>query len=51
MTQSETIAYWMGKDRETFVTEEEQSRQILGTYYLKPNQRPAAGGMSPIAAM
>src|SRR4051812_13363906 len=36
MSEAETIAYWTGPDRETFVAEEE--RQLIGTYYLKANQ-------------
>ncbi|WP_129790572.1 GNAT family N-acetyltransferase [Sphingosinicella sp. CPCC 101087] len=40
MTESQAIAYWMGEDRETFVAAE--GGEILGTYYLRPNQ--AGGG-------
>ena len=41
MSEAEAIAYWCGNDRETFVAEDETG-EILGTYYLKPNQ--AGGG-------
>lgn len=34
------LAYWMGPDRDTFVTEEDGA--VLGTYYLRANQ--AGGG-------
>jgi L-amino acid N-acyltransferase YncA len=40
MSGKEAIAYWCGGDRETFVAESDG--QIIGTYYLKPNQ--AGGG-------
>lgn len=40
MSEAEALAYWMGDDRETFVAEE--AGEILGTYYLRPNQ--AGGG-------
>ncbi len=36
MTQEDALAYWMGADRETFVTEEDG--RLLGTYYLRANQ-------------
>src|SRR5215212_6215572 len=45
MGEAEAIAYWMGKDRETFVAEDEGG-EVLGTYYLRPNQ---AGGGRHIA--
>jgi L-amino acid N-acyltransferase YncA len=45
MSEEEAIAYWLGKDRETFVAEDEGG-EVLGTYYLKPNQ---AGGGRHIA--
>jgi len=35
MTQADALAYWLGGDRETFVTE--QDGQIVGTYFLRPN--------------
>jgi L-amino acid N-acyltransferase YncA len=40
MTEADALAYWLGADRETFVAEEND--QIVGTYYLRPNQ--AGGG-------
>ena len=45
MSEAEAIAYWMGEDRETLVAEDETG-EIPGTYYLKPNQ---AGGGRHIA--
>jgi len=45
MSEAEAIAYWLGKNRETFIAEDE-SGEILGTYYLKANQ---AGGGRHIA--
>jgi ribosomal protein S18 acetylase RimI-like enzyme len=45
MSEEEAIAYWLGKDRETFVAEGEGG-EILGTYYLRTNQ---AGGGRHIA--
>lgn len=44
MTEEEAIAYWTASDRDTFVVEDD--RQILGTYYLRPNQ---LGGGSHVA--
>lgn len=40
MTKADGLAYWMGVDKETFVTEDDG--RIVGTYYLRPNQ--AGGG-------
>lgn len=40
MTREATIAYWLGPDRTTYVAVADG--QILGTYYIKPNQ--AGGG-------
>lgn len=40
MTSSDALAYWTSPDKETFVAEE--NAQVVGTYYLKPNQ--AGGG-------
>ncbi len=40
MTEAEALAYWMGRDKETFVAEEDGV--VLGTYYMRPNQ--AGGG-------
>jgi ribosomal protein S18 acetylase RimI-like enzyme len=45
MSEAEALAYWMGEDRETFAAEDETG-EILGTYYLRPNQ---AGGGRHIA--
>src|SRR5256885_4149993 len=45
MSEAAALAYWMGEDRETFVAEGENG-EVLGTYYLKPNQ---AGGGRHIA--
>jgi len=36
MTQPESIAFWTGRDCETFVAEE--NGWLLGTYYLRANQ-------------
>jgi ribosomal protein S18 acetylase RimI-like enzyme len=36
MSREEALAYWTGPERETFVAEEDG--QVLGTYYLRPNQ-------------
>jgi L-amino acid N-acyltransferase YncA len=36
MTQEEAIAFWTGRDCETFVIEEDG--HLLGTYYLRANQ-------------
>ncbi|MEM9739531.1 MAG: GNAT family N-acetyltransferase [Pseudomonadota bacterium] len=43
ISESDAIAYWTGNDKKTFVAEVEGD--ILGTYYLRPNQ---AGGGSHI---
>jgi len=40
MTEADALAYWLGDDRETFVAE--QDGEIIGTYYIRPNQ--AGGG-------
>ena len=40
MSEAEALAYWMGHDKETFVTE--QDGVVHGTYYMRPNQ--AGGG-------
>ena len=40
MPESDALAYWLGNDRETFVAE--QDGEIIGTYYIRPNQ--AGGG-------
>ncbi|HYC46084.1 MAG TPA: GNAT family N-acetyltransferase [Burkholderiales bacterium] len=40
ISEADALAYWLGEDRETFVAE--QDREIIGTYYMRPNQ--AGGG-------
>jgi len=40
MTEADALAYWLGDDRVTFVGEQEG--EIIGTYYIRPNQ--AGGG-------
>jgi len=37
MSRAAMLRYWMGDDRETFVAE--QDGDIVGTYYLRPNQQ------------
>lgn len=44
MTRDDTLAYWLGADRETSVAEIDG--EILGTYYLRANQ---AGGGAHVA--
>jgi ribosomal protein S18 acetylase RimI-like enzyme len=44
MSEADALAYWMATDRQTFVAEE--ADEILGTYYLRPNQ---PGGGSHVA--
>ncbi|WP_029014545.1 GNAT family N-acetyltransferase [Niveispirillum irakense] len=41
MGEGEAVAYWLGPDKETFVAVAEDG-QVLGTYYIRPNQ--AGGG-------
>ena len=36
MSEADARAYWMGLENETFVVEDEG--QIVGTYYMRPNQ-------------
>jgi ribosomal protein S18 acetylase RimI-like enzyme len=43
-TRGEAVAYWMGPPHEVFVAEEDGD--VLGTYYLQPNQR---GGGAHVA--
>ena len=43
-TREQALAYWFGPDHEVFVAEEEGL--VLGTYYLRPNQR---GGGAHVA--
>lgn len=40
MSEAEVLAYWLGTEKETFVAEADG--EILGTYYIRPNQ--AGGG-------
>ncbi len=40
MSETDALAHWLGRDRETFVAE--QDAEIVGTYYIRPNQ--AGGG-------
>jgi hypothetical protein len=40
MSELQALAYWMGRDKETFVAE--QDGVVLGTHYMRPNQ--AGGG-------
>lgn len=42
ISEEAAIAYWLGGEKETFVAEGEVSGEVLGTYYLQPNQ--AGGG-------
>jgi ribosomal protein S18 acetylase RimI-like enzyme len=44
LSREAALAYWLGDDRETFVASVDG--QIVGTYYLKPNQQ---GGGSHVA--
>ena len=44
MNREQALAYWFGADHEVFIAGEEG--QILGTYYLRPNQK---GGGSHVA--
>ena len=44
MSEQDAIAYWTAPGHETFVAEEDG--QVLGTYYLHPNQR---GGGAHVA--
>lgn len=43
MSEAEALVYWTGPDKETFVAEADG--QVLGTYYIRPNQ---AGGGSHV---
>ncbi len=43
MSEADALAYWLGAERETFVAEDDG--EILGTYYLRPNQ---SGGGSHV---
>lgn len=44
MTRDDAIAHWAGRDRETFVAEE--NGRIVGTYYIRANQQ---GGGAHVA--
>jgi len=44
MSKHEALAFWMGADHEVFVAEEDG--EILGTYFLKANQK---GGGAHVA--
>jgi ribosomal protein S18 acetylase RimI-like enzyme len=44
MSKDEALAYWMGADHEVFVAEEDG--EIVGTYFLKANQK---GGGAHVA--
>lgn len=44
MSREEALGYWFSPDHEVFVAEDD--RGLLGTYYLRPNQR---GGGSHVA--
>jgi L-amino acid N-acyltransferase YncA len=44
LSEADSISYWMGADRETFVAEEDGT--VLGTYFLRPNQQ---GGGAHVA--
>lgn len=39
MTEADALGYWLADDRETFVAEEDG--EIVGTYYIRPNQAGA----------
>lgn len=45
MSEAAALEYWLGADRETFVAEDEDSGEIVGTYFIRANQ---AGGGSHI---
>jgi ribosomal protein S18 acetylase RimI-like enzyme len=44
LTREEALAYWFSHDHEVFVADDD--RQIVGTYFLHPNQK---GGGSHVA--
>lgn len=44
MTREEVLAYWFSSSHEVFVAEEDE--QVIGTYFLRPNQM---GGGSHVA--
>lgn len=45
MDEADALVFWLGPDRESFVAEDADGR-ILGTYYLRANQR---GGGAHVA--
>lgn len=45
MTKAEALDYWFGVDKQVFVAED-GSGEIVGTYYLRPNQH---GGGAHVA--
>lgn len=36
MSEADALTYWMGADKETFIAED--AGEIVGTYYMRPNQ-------------
>ncbi|MGE4372152.1 MAG: N-acetyltransferase family protein [Xanthobacter sp.] len=45
MSRSQALAYWMGADKDVFVVEENgATEEVLGTYYMRPNQPHHSGG-------
>ncbi len=44
MTEADALAYWLSPEKESFVAEEDG--EILGTYYMRPNQ---TGGGAHVA--
>jgi ribosomal protein S18 acetylase RimI-like enzyme len=46
MNRVDALAYWNSAGHEVFVAEAEENREILGTYYLRANQK---GGGSHVA--
>jgi len=48
MHRDEALDYWLSSDHEVFVAEDkgEHGKHVLGTYYLRPNQR---GGGAHVA--
>jgi len=48
MNREEALNYWLSNNHETFVAEDDgqDGRQIVGSYYLRPNQK---GGGSHVA--
>jgi len=41
MSRADALAYWTGGDHETFVAEDDG--QVIGTYFLRPNQSGGGG--------